>query len=186
MGIKKSGFTFIEMVVVVATIAFALPALFAIIFTILQQQTKIMHLTEAKREGDYAMNVMENLIRGYATKTLTSYQSSTEVCATTAPSFPVTAQVGGFKNDNTGATFGFDGSSSKIASQSSVLNANADLTDPTKVTVTGFSMTCTRTNPYSPPVINIQYDVAYSTTSTRAEDITGKLHYQTAVQMKSY
>ncbi len=179
MGVNKKGFTFIEIVVVITVIALALPALFTIIFIILQQQTKIMHLTEVKREGDYAMNVMENLIRNYAAGMQTA--ANAPVCADQTSSDTSFDHFVDNINKNT-FSFAID-SSNRIASSSSIMTT-VDLTDK-NVNVSGWSMTCTRSNKYSPPLIKMQFNIQYTTTSTRPED-TVSLNYQTAVQMKSY
>lgn len=60
---KKCGFTFIEMVVVIGVIGFALPALFAIIFSIARAQTKVQHLTEVKKQADSAIDAIKTTIR---------------------------------------------------------------------------------------------------------------------------
>ncbi len=60
---KKYGFTFIEMVVVIGVIGFALPALFAIIFSIARAQTKVQHLTEVKKQADSAIDTIKTTIR---------------------------------------------------------------------------------------------------------------------------
>ncbi len=179
MGINKKGFTFIEIVVVIAVISLALPALFTIIFTILQQQTKIMHLIEVKREGDYAMNVIENLIRNYGVSIQAADNSP--VCADQTLSDTSFDHFVDNLNKNT-FSFSVDGSN-RIASSSSIMTT-VYLTN-TNVSVSGWSMTCTRSNKYSPPLIKMQFNIQYATTSTRPED-TASLNYQTAVQMKSY
>lgn len=60
---KICGFTFIEMVVVIGVIGFALPALFAIIFSIARAQTKVQHLTEVKKQADSAIDAIKTTIR---------------------------------------------------------------------------------------------------------------------------
>ena len=191
MGIKKNikylkSFTFIEMVVVIGVIGLALPVLFAIIFAILQQQTKIYRLSQAKREGDYALNVMENIIRNSALSIHNNQPPSDQnkVCVDNGSSFSNTPIY--FQDKNTLGTWSsFILENEKIASKSSnPPNINTYLTS-SKVKITNFSISCQGKGLYSSPVVNISFTIQYNTTSTRPEE-TAFLNYQTKVKLRSY
>ena len=59
----RQGFTLIEMITVIGVMGLALPATFAILFSIFRQQTKILALKEVKRQGDQILSQLETVIR---------------------------------------------------------------------------------------------------------------------------
>jgi type II secretory pathway pseudopilin PulG len=200
----KKSFTLIETIVVIAVIAIVIPAVFSIIFSLIYEQTKVYHLTQVKREGDYALRIMQTVIRNNA---VTIYSSCSNLanptivqCPSNSGSFPVKYPTSGgsdgsnfcFQDKNTnGFSFAYDSANQAIASNSSILNTGGDLTS-NKVAISNFSIKCLRTAAFSPPVITVSYDVGYnspgagcSPTSSRAEDIAC-LHYQTNIQLRSY
>lgn len=194
MGIKNAlpvgrhGFTFIEIIVVIGAIGLVLPVLFSIIFTIIQQQTKVIRLTEVKRQGDYSLNIMENTIRNFAitTNSASPATSSNRVCAIANSSYSSTSLYFLDKFNN---TLGFALSSQQIASNSSIPSATANLTQ-TNVIVNNFSIGCGLTANYSTPLISVSFDICYKTSSgncssNRAEE-TAALHYQTDIKLRSY
>lgn len=185
MGVKK-GFTFIEMVVVIGVIALILPAIFAIIFVILQQQTKIIRLSEVKRQGDYVLNVMENTVRNYAVSNHSGWPvtDANIVCATTI----AVPQSSSYFKDKSNNSFGYELDTGQIVSKSSLI-ADTFLTT-TKVVVSGLSLVCTRSQTYSPPVVSLNFDICYNVgsgncISTRPEE-TATLHYQTSIKLRNY
>jgi len=184
---QKHGFTLIEIIVVIATIGLVLPAIFAIVFTILQQQIKIQRFSIVKREGDYVLDVMENVIRNYA-QTIHSMRppdDSNKICQT-----PTTENASYFK-DKFGNWFRFYlNSSNKIASESSVIVDASGQPQPidlnsSKTKVTNFVIQCYSTASYSPPVVNISFTIEYNTSSSRPEE-KASLNYQTKVKLRSY
>ena len=191
---KNKGFTLIEMIVVISTIALSLPILFSIVFTILQQQTKIYRLTEVKRQGDYVLNTMENLIKNYAASVHSSQPPSenNKICQ-----WQNEQTINGYFLDKFGSYFRFcrsntgsncDADGNYIASFSSILNNGNSQTIPLnndKVRISDFLLTCYQTNPYSPPVVGISFIIYYNTTSTRPED-KAQMTYQTKVKLRSY
>ncbi len=185
------AFTLIEMVVVLGVISLALPVLFAIIFTILQQQAKIIRLQEVKKQGDFVLSTMENTIRNYAVSIHNTFppDPENEICKTQG--LEETANPMYFK-DKTGAWFSYSLESDKIASGSSnPPNAGGDLTtDKVKVSQNGdnFFLSCVRKSAYSPPIISVNFKIEYNTAptaSTRPEE-TASLTYQTKIKLRSY
>ena len=172
------------MIVVIGVIGMALPVLFGIVFTILQQQTKIYRLSQVKREGDYALTVMKNIIINSVRSLHNSVPPTNEnrVCVNNN----TTANDLYFQDKNTLGTWSrFILIDNKIASQSSTPpGVNVDLTT-NKVRITSFNLSCTGKGPHSPPIINIHFTIQYNTLSTRPEE-TANLTYQTKVKLRSY
>ena len=182
---EKKSFTLIEMIVVIATIGLVLPALFAIIFSILQQQVKIQRLSIVKREGDYVLNVMENIIRNYAVKIYSENSFTTERCTTDNPTYGPSNGSNFFFRDKSDRWFSFYQNSNNISSNSANLSSPVNL-NSSQTKITNFSIQCYRTSLYSPPVVNISFTIEYNTTSLRVEEKVTPLTYQTKVKLKSY
>ena len=182
---QKKCFTLIEMIVVIATIGLVLPALFAIIFSILQQQVKIQRLSIVKREGDYVLNVMENTIRNYGESihSATPPTESNKICQSSS------LENASYFKDKFGNWFRFYlDTTNSISSESSVLNNGSPGSvslNSSQTKITNFSVQCYRTALYSPSVINISFTISYNTSSSRVEE-TASFNYQTKVKLKSY
>jgi type II secretory pathway pseudopilin PulG len=181
---RKKSFTLIEMIVVIATIGLVLPALFAIIFSILQQQVKIQRLSIVKREGDYVLNVMENTIRNYAVKIYSESSFTSERCTGENPTYGPSNGSNFFFRDKSDRWFSFYQNSNNISSNSANLSSPVNF-NSSQTKITNFSVQCYRTALYSPPVINISFTISYNTSSSRAEE-TASFNYQTKVKLKSY
>lgn len=183
----KKGFTLIELVVVVAVVALVVPAIFAIIFGILREQTKIQKLSTVKSEGDYILNIVANTIRNNA---LTIHSASpptsaNEVCAdaSSANAGPIYFQ------DRLGGWFGFTSASNTVSSASSALASPVALNSQQTI-IQNFSVSCVRVNTYSAPVVALEFDICFVTSgascdSTRPED-TARLHYQTKIKLRNF
>jgi competence protein ComGC len=182
---RKKSFTLIEMIVVISTIGLVLPALFAIIFSILQQQVKIQRLSIVKREGDYVLNVMENIIRNYAVKIYSENSFTTERCVTDNPTYGPSNGSNFFFRDKSDRWYNFYQNSNNISSNSANLSSPVNL-NSSQTKITNFSIQCYRTSLYSSPVVNISFTIEYNTTSLRVEEKVTPLTYQTKVKLKSY
>lgn len=187
---RRSGFTFIEMALVVAIVGLVIPVIFSIVYVILRQQVKVYRLSEVKRQGDFTLSTMENTIRNYAKTTHSGVPDDTnEICGGNGSS----GANPYFKDRiDLSSYFTYALSSGKIASTSSVSGANSDLTtDTVIVQLIGSTplIGCTRSSIYSTPVISINFSVCYnisgSCTSSRPEE-SATLNYSTKVKMKSY
>jgi len=200
MGIIKSqklnkSFTLIEMIVVIATIGLVLPSIFAIIFSILQQQVKIQRLSLIKREGDYILNIMENVIRNYAESIHSAIPptESNKICKS------YSLETALYLKDKFGNWFRFCLSDQTgncnasyknyIASSSSILNngnSGVITLNSSQTKITNFNIKCYQTSLYSPPVINVSFMIEYNTSSSRPEEKVTPLTYQTKIKLKSY
>jgi type II secretory pathway pseudopilin PulG len=189
---KSLSFTLIEMLVVIGVIGLTLPAFFSIFFSLLRQQGKIYALSQVKREGDFALNTITNIIRNYGVSIHSSIPNDSNKinCPATETSI-----LNYYLLDKYNSYFRFcksstgnncDGGDNYIASYSSKLTPQNTIPLTTnKVQVTNFNLACTQTSPFSPPIIKLIFTVTYKTASNRPED-TASLTYQTQIKMKSY
>jgi len=186
----NSGFTFIEMIVVVGVIALMIPALFTIIYTLLAQQMRIYRLAYVKRQGDYVMNLIETNIR--SATSLHQENPDVEVCNTVNMPYSsvsvknISASDKGFYMvDNTNNRLQF-----WIGLDKHLYSSKYDLTGRYvkyfNVGTQPFIM-CRKSASYSPPTVTVAFDIVYdASTSTRAEEQQVKLTYRNTVQLKSY
>jgi len=187
---KQTGFTFIELIVAISIVAFTLPALFAIVFSIFSQQAKIVALQEVKKQGDNAISVMKSTLVNYA-DTIHSAEppiDSNLVCDTGGSLYPPGSTGNLYFKDNLGNYFRFYLINNKISSQSSIPNTSSDLTsNKVKITQAGSTpfIKCERTSIFSLPIISINFKVKYNTLSTRNED-QAEMTYQTKVKLKEH
>lgn len=180
---NKRGFTFVELIIVVGVIAVALPALFSILFIVIRQQVKIYYLSEVKRQGDYALNIIENTIRNSGQKIVDG--NGNDLC-TTANS---TGSISTFR-DRYNNTFSFSVplGTTKISSSSSILaGGSVDLTS-NKVRVTNFSIICSRTEEFSTPLVSVSFDVSQASAAgiTPNPNESASLEYRTKIKLKTY
>ena len=199
MGITKKAFTFIEIVVVIGVISISLPVLFTIIFAITNQTLKVQRLSEVKKQGDYAINIIENTIRGYAVKIYSEDALTNEKCNTSGSTFPSDPSDGTnfYIKDISGKYFNFQlTDSNKIASESSDLINPVSVVDLTsdKVLIENFEIQCNRNTTAYPPIISISFNICYKNPTsappgncifTRTEE-TASLYYQTKIKLRNY
>jgi type II secretory pathway pseudopilin PulG len=192
MGIIKNfkhlqSFTIIETIVVIGVFGLALPALFTIVFTILQQQTKIIRLSEVKRQGDFILNVIENTVRNYALSVYSEQSLSNIQCATAGSSYIYPTNGSLYFKDRFGNWFRFytltAGGVNYVASEGAKVSSINLTTN--KVQVNNLTISCTRSARYSPPIVTVSFATQYNTTSTRPEE-TASLNYQTKIKLRSY
>lgn len=181
------GFTLIEMIVVIAVIAVTLPSIYTIVFGIARQQTKIYRISKVKKEGDYILNLISNVIKNNAVSIHSNHPTTdlNEVCKN-VPSSETAASL--YFQDSTNNWFGYLLTSNVISSDSSNLGSPISL-NSIKILINNFSIGCEKTASFSKANIMLSFDVCYDTgsglcTSTRPEE-TASLHYQTRVKMRN-
>lgn len=178
--------------VVIGVIGMVLPALFSIVFIVLQQQVKVLRLTEAKRQGDFVLNSIGAIVRTDGVAIYSSISPfSTERCAQTDTTSFSSATGDDFyfkdKNDN---WFQYAFSSNTIASNSGIAGASGDLTTP-KARVENFSIQCKRSARFSPPVITVRFDICYggsgvtSCSPNGRPEETSTLQYVTDIKLRN-
>ena len=181
----KKSFTLIETIVVVAVIGLTLPVLIGTIFILVRQQTKIIRLSQVKREGDYIINLMENTIRNRAISIHSGIPTEGNIVCKDAGSSSSGPPL--YFLDKNGQWFGYLADSNSIASNSA--NPTINLTS-SKILISNFSIDCSRKIIYSPASISLGFDICYDIgagvcTSTRPEEIAS-LHYQTRIKLRNY
>lgn len=185
---RRKSFTLIEIIVVISVVALVIPAVFAIVFGILRQQTKIYRLSLVKKEGDFILNIIGATIRNNA---LAIYSSTppddTNGVCQIVESYPASSSL--FFQDQWGNWFGFSESSNSVASSASVLGSPLVLNSE-KTLISNFSIGCDRLVTYSPAIVSLSFDICYSTgagscASSRPEE-TANLHYNTKIKLRNY
>jgi len=183
MGIRKFlSFTLIEIMVVIGVIGLVLPALFTIIFAILQQQTKIIRIQEVKRQGDFVLGVIKTEIKNSAISIHSGLPLTdlNKVCQTM-----FVEEAACFKDRN-GNWFRFyiPSGTTRIASISA--SGFSDLTND-KVIINDFSINCYKPGDYSPAIVDIKYKICYnngdSCSSSRPEE-NMTITYQTKIKLR--
>ena len=177
------SFTFVEILVVLGIVSLALPALFAIIFSIFQQEARIYALKDIMQQGDYAMQNMKFTIQQKASQIVDeNYQN--DICPLLTSPTPLPApQINMVDETQTGFTYFID-EADKIASESyqlnpsSIIGVRSYLTN-SRVKVSNPGFYCYKTNSFSPPVVVVSFDVSNS-----ALNIT--LPYRTSFKLRSY
>jgi type II secretory pathway pseudopilin PulG len=179
---KDESFTLIETIIVVGITGLIIPVVFAIIFVILQQQTKTIRLQEVKTQGDFVFSNIRTTIRNSAVQIYSDSSLQTEKCNTAISNYgPQNGATFYFKDKN-GNWFNYYLSSDKISSSSA--QGSIDLTNQ-KVKITSYTISCQRQSVYSPPLVSLSLTLQYNTTSTRPED-KAELTYNTNIKLKSY
>lgn len=176
---KKKGFTLVEIIVVIAVIGVIIPALFAIIFAILREQIKIYQLSEVKRQGDFALTLMEGAIRNSAYSIYDQGTGGNPLCDDAGDSDPAA-----YFRDTYDNWFRFYLSGTKLISDSAVVNASGDITND-RVTISGFSITCEKKASFTQPLVNIEFTVTAGNGATRQEE-RASMTYRTKVRLRAY
>jgi len=171
----KKAFTFVEILVVLGIVSLTLPSLFAIIFTIFQQEARIYALKDVKQQGDYVLENIKFTIQQKALK-IVDEDYENDVCPLlTSPTPTPAPQIHIIDNDQN--TFVYFVDAYKIASESSI-GTRSYLTN-SRVRIENPGFYCYKTNSFSPSVVVVSFDVSNS-----AADIT--LPYRTSFKLRSY
>ena len=180
----KRSFTFIEVVVVIGVISMLLPAIFGITFSIIKQQSRVYALAEVKRQGDYVLSVMENLIRNNALEIYAAYPFSSIKCNEEGGEWSSTDGADFIFKDKNGSDFNFAIANNQIASNSSSLNINNLLTSAKVVITTPDNfISCSKSTEFSSTLITVNFKVAYDTLSN---DTAFSMNYKTKFKMLNY
>jgi prepilin-type N-terminal cleavage/methylation domain-containing protein len=177
----KSGFTLIEIILVIMVIGLALPVLFNIVFTVLRQQVKIIALQEIKRQGDSAVNSIETAVKNQAVAIFSDDKllPSDQQCLLSGSSYAPEKGIKFYLKDKNGNWFRYRFVDPYIASdESSLTNPNGiPLTNP-KVIISNFSITCKKSANYSFPVVSVSFKVSHKEGSS--------LNYNTRIKLRNY
>ncbi len=195
MGIinsNKKGFTLVEIVITFAVVGLILPILFNIIFTIINEEIKIYRLTEVKRQGDFALNEIENTIRNFGYKIYSEAAMTNERCTSATPTYGPINGTNFFIKDKYASLFRFykdlerpDSIASYSAKQSDGSELSTVYLTNSKVAISDFLISCQYVTDYSAPLITVTFKVEYVTTGTRPEE-TASMDYRTSVRPRSF
>ncbi len=178
MGVKRNGYSLLELVLVLSILGIIIPAGFSIFMASMRAQLKVSLLQEVKRNGDTALSVMENLIKS-RTQSLQQLDG-TPICNVAGATYSA-GDV--YFVDSEAQRFRFYLSTDQIASDSSAIGSSF-LTN-SKVAVTNFTLTCEKSNSFTPPIISIGYTVSQASDTTRSEE-QARLDYLTKVRLRTY
>lgn len=187
----RKGFTLVEMIVVVGIVAILVPVVFSLVFGILRQQAKVYALKQAKREGDFLLNNIENAIRNSATNIYSDSGLTTEQCKNKDDSHTSADGKTFYMKDKSGNNFRFfindnaqvSSDSTKIATGG--LNETFTLSsNKVKILQNGNFLLCNRSSAFSPPVVSVSFVVDYQLSSFPENQAS--LQYQTKIKLRSY
>lgn len=180
--LHASGFTMIEMIIVIGIILITLPVIFGLFFVNFQAQSKVFILQEVKRNGDYSLNVMESLIKNRVHSIYSDQAMTSEVCSTKNSSGTQSSHPGPiYFKDKDGKLLYFTLSSGRIASYSAAVSYN--LTN-SKVKASILTVKCSRTQTFSPPLVSVSFQIDQAQ-GARYEEIAS-LYYQTKIKLRNY
>ena len=184
MGIKNSGFTLIEMLMVLGIIAVIMPAIMSISYAILTQQLRIYRLTETKRQGDYIINIMKEKIARDA-RALYDNVAGANVCAGAGTSFSSpSGTTFDFVNDN-GDTFSFrQVGNNMVFNDNTILPVITSYLNDTRVTITNLTIECVRKTLLTHPLVGFSFDITFVDSTPTVREGVSSLHYQTKVKLR--
>ena len=165
---RKNGFTLIEIIVVVGILGIIAVIGSGAFFSILRGSTKTKTLQMVRQNGDYAISVMERMIRN--ARVLISPTTDSTVTSIT------------IKNPDGGeTTFSCEGNPATIASNGASLLSNEvnvnDCNDIFEVTVGQVGI--------KPAVIKINFNLTQAGTAIRPEE-QALINFQTTVTLRNY
>lgn len=172
------GFTLLEIIIATSIVAVIAVVLTQTLATTSRSNTKVEILKEVKQNGEFALAVMERMIRN--SRRLTSTCSST---ATASASLAMENPDGGI----TTFTCGFDGALTRIASVSPLATDYLTGTNTTLggVTCAAASLTFTCTGAAGGPTsVSIQFRLAQKGTSPLVFDQASQA-FQTTVALRN-
>lgn len=183
----KKGFTLIEIIVVVGIISILIPTIFAVFFLIAQQNLRLARFSEVNRQGNFAINTIEDLILKNAVSIHSAVPNNdaneNKICDIATSSQLYIGDL--YFKDKKGNHFYFDaiGTPAKIASQSSITNASAEIISP-KVIVSNFSSKC-KSAGFSGALVNYSFDLCYNLNNSCGEASEKvSLHFGTTIFLR--
>jgi prepilin-type N-terminal cleavage/methylation domain-containing protein len=163
MEMKKTGFTLVEIMIVVGILGIIAVVGSGTFFSILRGSTKTKTLQLVKQNGDYAVSVMERMIRN--AKSVSGGGSSITI---TNP-------------DGETTDFSCSGSPATIASNSaSLMSSEVKVNDCTNI----FTVTPGEAG-IRPAVVKINFSLSQAGTPSRPEEQTS-VNFQTTITLRNY
>jgi len=163
--VKKSGFSLIELIVVIGLLTLLMLAISSTMLMSIVSSNRIRTTTKVKQAGNYALGQIQGMIRN---------AKSVKLCSSTTDSMTIV-------NPNGSSTM-IMLESAKIASNSGVYLTPADLT------VSNFTLTCLpgNTTPTlsNTTLIKVAFDLKSSLTTQKATE-NPLLHFETSVNLRN-
>lgn len=187
MGIKKSGstgYTLIEMLIVIAIIGIILPTVFSIVYVIVNQQFKVFRIIETKRQGDYTLTFIKEKILREAI----SVQDAAGNPHCLEPGIEHSSAGGNdFVFVTTSGTYQFTSvSSGNVTYLQFIENSNSPVALTTnKVTISDFNISCEKRNSITKPIIDINFNVSFSDASPTVQEGIVSLPYKTKLKLRN-
>lgn len=172
---QKSGFSLVEILVVLAVLGIMLPAFFSLVFSVLRQQVKLQYMSRVKREGDAAFALMREVARDRSVR-LTDAPSGAGICETAGTSANTV-----YFYDETGNWITFILQNNQIVAQR---NTGSETLTSSNVTVSGLTVSCVRKARYAAPLVSMSFTV--SSENVGRSEAKASLPYRTSVVMRSY
>lgn len=162
--VKKSGFSLIELIVVIGLISLLTLAISSIMLTSVMTSTRIRTTTKVKQAGNYALGQIQGMIRN---------TKEVSLCDSTEHSLEIINPDGGittiYSAEDTNGTL-------RIASGS------ATYLTPATTLVSGFTLTCAPDD-VDPKLVKVAFDLQDNTTETSAQNPI--LHFETSVNLRN-
>ncbi len=183
---KKKGFTFIELLIVIGIISISLPLVFGLLFINLKSQSKVYILNEVKRNGDFAVNTIGFLLRQYGQR-VTDVSFSTDVCPILPnPELNLSDQVNVIDTFGKGFSLFFDDDKIASASPDSPIGNGIStqyLTND-KVKIQNLDFSCYRPTAFDKPIISVSFSVSQAGETQRHEE-KATLNYATKIKLRN-
>ncbi|NTU73701.1 type II secretion system protein [Candidatus Roizmanbacteria bacterium] len=188
----RKAFTLLEVMVSIGIVGLLIPAIFATVFVIVQQQLRIMALYEIKRQGDSISNYIQNQLKNEM-RTIhlvpvgsTAIDTNNEVC--NAVNTQSNVNYFGDKNGGNNVignkiNYYIDGNKRLVSDLTFVggVSTKSTILSSNRVEISGLSLSCERVTLFSQPVITVSFTVTYKTNSTKDRV---SLVYQTRTQLR--
>lgn len=169
MNKKETGFTLVELLVVISVLGIMAVMALQIFLSLIRSSTKTEVLGRVKQNGDYALSVMERMIR-----------NSREILECDTDHILI-------KNpDGRESNFRFCGDPDfLIASESGDLECGEVRLTSDQVRLASGAFSCTAGGEFQPDVVGISFTLSQSEETTRAEE-TVSLGFQGSVTTRNY
>lgn len=183
---KKSGYTFIELMIALSILTLILPVIFGVLFVVGRQQAKVLVLQEVKRSGDYALNAIQTLTRQYGRSLHSAFPptSANQVCVEADSSYDGDIYI----KDQSGNTMRFFEDEEKIASESAKSpTGGSDETlylTSDKVAISSLLIGCERFTSFDPPILSISFTASQKNDAAPQEE-SAQLNYQTKIKLRN-
>ncbi|GAB4219137.1 MAG: hypothetical protein Fur009_3760 [Candidatus Microgenomates bacterium] len=182
----KQNFTLVETIVVLGVLGLIIPTIFIIVFTISREQIKTNSLSIVKRQGDYIIENISNLIKNNAVSIHNQFPpDETNIVCFNSGNYSSNTDL--VFEDKEGNWFRINYDGNKISSQSSTLTVDLN-SEVTKIN--NFSISCETGTFYSPPSVALSFDICYKGSSSDCVlnniEESVNLHYQTKIKLRNY